>query len=268
MAMFQPFKPTHRALPSKLTEAAYEQARLDQEAKTRENAIRTGNQRTAIGLTGALLKDFSKPETVVGEYLRKWTGIDDPDPGEVTEAAAETPVTPEGEGDSVLTKNVVPGESVTANIGVNPVTPPTTPPNGVIDQTASADSQDPDSINAILNREVDNSGMFADVGTGENMDGTGNIADLTTGSPDMVADATDVTQDATQVAENLTDAVQATEGATEAGEAVADASGLGSSMIPGVGTVAALAEGDVGSAAAKFALGMLPPPYNMLAMLV
>ena len=265
MAMFQPFKPTQRGAPSKFTAAAYNQGLLNQRAQEHENAVRGET------LKGAKML-FDSTKTPIGNYLRSLRDEEVP-----TAAAAEAPT----DGVAADGTNLTTDASMTAGAdGINEPgdwlqsgMPGNTPTKfDPIEQTPEV-SLDP-AMQATKNSELGGAGQAGEATLRDDITAAMNG---TTDVGGAVGDVTNATAgiegagDATEMAGELTDLTEGLEGvgaATDAAEGVADAAGMGSNMVPGLGTISSLAEGDVGSAAAKFALGMLPPPYNMLAMLV
>ena len=287
MALFQPFKKTTGRATPKFLQAELAQAQLDQQAKQHANAMRGKMYGGAIDTGIEVDKMYGDPKSAIGAYLREMTGSD------MMDDPARPPTQSTG-------TQVAGQPSTDPTVGIaNPMAPL---PNafvqtgeGAIDEAAV----DQDVSFEQLQRQINSGGdvgdllpeteaggsMFADTySTPENLtlEGATDMgAQVGADTGEAAADESlrgtlesvfaqfggDAGTDA--AIEGGTEALlegggeQLTEAATE--KAAEKAGGAGA---PGVGSLVSLAQGDVKGAAAKYALSMLPPPYNMLAMLV
>jgi hypothetical protein len=268
MALFQPFKPTKRMPGSKLVAATYRQGLLDQQAKRDENALRSANTNRLTALADKGLAWNEKEGNPIGNYLRdmytdakvELSGGDqgtqglqvegqgmqsDAPPGELSETYGAGPMSPAGQPSALSAQPGIGG-----NAPISDLTGGDTASSGgsLFAPTYAA----PDDL--ALEGSTDVAAQAgADTGEAAADDSIrGMLESLFSGGGDAATEAA-VEQGTEQLAE------AGAEGAAEA---------AGSSAMPGLGSIASLAEGDVKGAAAKYALSMLPPPYNLLAMLV
>jgi hypothetical protein len=267
MALFQPFKPTKRMPGSNLVQATFRQGMLDQQAKRDENAIRSANQKGIVGLGSGINTLAGNP---IGEYLREMMGTtklgeseDLPsDPNRIRGDSLD----PRGGQINYDETNIVPSESMERtdpNI-ISPDQLDLRPPSTSQGATQASVTPNP------------GSGMF---GTPPPPDFGMEHANASLGPASGGEMSSTDPESIKGILENLFSgggdaAVEAgTDAALEqGGEQVAEAAAeeAGGSMVPGMGSIMSLAEGDVKGAAAKMALtSMLPPPYGqILAMLI
>ena len=258
MALFQPFKPTTRMPGSKMVAATYRQGILDQQAKRDENALRSANTNRLTALADKGLAWNEEEGNPIGNYLREMmAGPGETDPAtidprlEETDPALQSPTDMTGDPGYMGTES--PQMSLGGLQGDVSVAPDSAAPPPPTGGNLFAPTYSPPA-DLTMEGATD---MGAQVGadTGEAAAGDsirGMLESLFSGGGDAATEAA-----VEQGTEQLADA--GAEGAAEA---------AGSSAMPGLGTVSSLAQGDVKGAAAKYALSMLPPPYNMLAMLV
>lgn len=271
MALFQPFVPTKRGVPSNLTAAVAKQGELDAQY-ARDNAARSAATQDAwFGGIDALANEYKTPRSPIGEYLRKMTGADvaTPDSAGVAGQASEmgTDLTDQ------TGVNIVPDPIAEANVAGNPT--PTLPKfDQTPDATQLSDAVAPPDINVAdrggsMRADITNSMnkvLDAQNGVGTATDVGGAVGDVTnaTAGVEGASDAAEIAGDLSELTEGLDTGLQGVEAVSGATDALA---GAGSNILPGVGAIASAANGDGGKAAAQLALSLLPPPFNMLGIL-
>lgn len=245
MALFQPFKKTTGRPAPEFMQAALEQHKIDQMAKQHENQVRNQMYGGATDLGVGLYGEYKDDKSPIGEYLRNMGGGDaevdpmatDPMLAE-TDAPLQSPTDYSGQADYMGTQAAPMGNG---GLFSDTYTPPTD-----IGMSGAAETLGP-------------AGGAEEVAADDSLRGT--LESLfaqfggDAGTDAAIEGGTDALMD--QGTEQL--AQVGAEGAAEA---------AGASSMPGVGSLVDLAQGDVEGAATKYALSMLPPPYNMLAMFV
>jgi hypothetical protein len=267
MALFQPFKPTKRMPGSKLTAATFRQGMLDQQAKRDENAIRSANQKGIVGLGGGINQLAGNP---IGEYLREMLGGGEVDPlrppTEATAGGTQTGAPPPPT-DSLPDPYAATGQAAAEEAAVDQSNILSLPDPYAPSGEAAVEESATGNLFAPTYSAPDDLSMEGSTELGAQ---AGAEAGEAATDPDSLRG----------ILENLFSggggdaAVEAgTEAALEQGGEQALEAGAeeaGGSMVPGMGSIMSLAEGDAKGAAAKLALtSMLPPPYGqILSMLI
>lgn len=250
MALFQPFKKTPGRPTPQFMQTAIMQGQLDQQEQAQKNQARNAMYGGATDLGVGLYGEYKDDKSPIGRYLREMTGGD----------MMDDPARPPEQG---AVEAQVPGQpSTDPTVGVaNPMDP-------------LPDAYMPSGEAAIDEAAVDQGGnMFADTYAPPadiGMDGATEMVGAEAGTEAGEAAADDSIRGVLESLFSGGGDAALEQGGEQVAEAATEkaAEKAGAGFTPGLGSVMSLAQGDVEGAAAKYALSMLPPPYNMLAMFV